>query len=135
MNTTLERIKSLKEQIALTLVEIATLEVEIEYLIKIWLRESSISFDAIEKFSIEKDFISVERLIYGRWGGNDETEYTEIPISYFEAENPEEFIQIHLKEKQTKEEAEKKEEIAKAEKSKEEKERATYEKLKAKFEK
>jgi hypothetical protein len=135
MNATLERIKSLKEQVSPIQNEIAALEVEIAGLIKIWLRENCISFDDIGNFSIERDFIGVERILYGRWGGEDYAEYTEIPIAYFETENPEEFIWNYLKEKREKESAEKAKFIAEAKRDKEARERKTYEKLKAKYEK
>lgn len=114
--------------------ETCKLEQEIYPLIANWLKAKDIYFNDISSFGFNGLNFSVEYVIYGRWGGPDDTYYCEIPIDYFKAEDKNSFIANHTKaEKETQErlkaegEARIKAEILRKRKDQ-------YERLKAEFE-
>lgn len=104
-------------------------------LIKNWFGQKGIWFDSIEDFAFDGAIFSVCYVVYGRWGGSDDTNFLEIPIDYFKAEDKDAFIASHTKaEKETQERLKTEEEVrTKAEILK--KRKAQYERLKAEFEK
>ena len=90
MNTieTLQKITDLRS-------EANKLEYEVVPLIKDWMKAKDIFFDCIENFSLNCLFLDVSYTVYGRWGGEDNTNYCEIPIAYFAADDRAAFIASH----------------------------------------
>lgn len=130
MNTveTLQKITDLRN-------ETAKLSNEIRPLIEDWLKAKSIYFDSIEDFSFNDSIFSVSYVIYGRWGGSDDTNYCEIPIGYFAAEDKAAFIASHTESENEKQRRLEAAEAARLNLVAQEREKAQYERLKAKFEK
>lgn len=114
--------------------ETAELEQGIYPLIEDWLDTKGIYFDDISSFGFNGPNVSVKYVIYGKWGGPDDTYYCEIPIDYFKAEDKATFIASYIEAENEKQRQKDIAETARLKLIEQEKEKAEYERLKAKFE-
>jgi len=102
-----------------------------------FLTKSNLSYDDIGDMSVSPTAVSVERIFWGRRGGEDNSKWYSIPTEYFSAETDEGRWDVikKIKEEEALElERKKAEEAKKLQVSEEDRDKKEYERLKKKFE-